>query len=293
MSKYIELPCCSCGGEEWIKNKYNLLEVCKKCGLVRAKKIPTAEELTRYYQQDYYFGQEYSDYIKDRPALEVNFKKRIDLLNKLSKDSIKLKVLEIGSAYGFFLNLMKQHSSEMIGFEVSSDGAAYSREQFDLNVTNEEFLDFKIKKNYYDVVAMWDVVEHINNPAAYIKKASASLKVGGLLALTTGDIGAALPKARGDKWRMIHPPTHLYYFNKQSMHKLLESNGLSIVHFSHPAHWRNLGSVLEQLRLNNVKSKNKSSIINLFIKLAKKSKMYKLNFGLNTGDIMLVVAEKK
>ena len=72
----------------------------------RAKDMPSEDDLRKFYDEGYYFGEEYVDYTKDRKALEVNFKKRVDLIRKLSRKK-RLNVCEIGSAYGYFLNLIK------------------------------------------------------------------------------------------------------------------------------------------------------------------------------------------
>ena len=59
-------------------------------------------------------------------------------------------------------------------------------------------------------MCLWDTIEHLAEPEAYLEKIAKSLPVGGWLFLTTGDIGSPMARARGSRWRMIHPPTHLY-----------------------------------------------------------------------------------
>ena len=60
---------------------------------------------------------------------------------------------------------------------------------------------------------MWDTIEHLKRPDLFVQKAAADLRPGGLIALTTGDIGSLNARLRGARWRMIHPPTHLHYFS--------------------------------------------------------------------------------
>jgi 2-polyprenyl-3-methyl-5-hydroxy-6-metoxy-1,4-benzoquinol methylase len=146
---------------------YGNLICCQKCGLIMAKNIPTEAEVNKLYQREYFFGKEYFDYKADRPAIEKNFKKRIKSINdKINKKSY---VIEIGSAYGYFLNLIKNKVKKHMGFEVGIDGVEYSRKQFGVNVTNNNFIKCQIGKNKVDLIVMWDVIEHLVEPDKYIK----------------------------------------------------------------------------------------------------------------------------
>src|SRR5690606_30901936 len=140
------MDCCCCGNALWDTNKYKLLDVCKVCGMGQAKNMPTESELRDFYDKDYYFGEEYIDYTKDRRALEINFEKRVELIRKLSRKS-KLNVCEIGSAYGYFLNLIKPYSNKVVGFEMSDEGVEYANKNFKVNTTTDDFMKSKVARN--------------------------------------------------------------------------------------------------------------------------------------------------
>ena len=59
----------------------------------------------------------------------------------------------------------------------------------------------------------------------YLSKAYSETKAGGYIVITTGDISSLLAKIQRNNWRMIHPPTHLHYFSKRTLTKLLERIG--------------------------------------------------------------------
>lgn len=269
---------------------YDNLVICDTCELAISKKIPSDEEINSIYQQDYYFGKEYFDYKADRPALEYNFKKRIKSLSRsLHKDAY---IVELGSAYGYFLNLIKDKVKRHIGFEVSTDGVKYSRAEFGIKVTNENFLNYKFKKNEVDMVLMWDVIEHLTTPEKYIEKSAYILKKDGILALTTGDISSPIAKLRKNKWRMIHPPTHLYYFNRKNIIKLLKKYGLTVQSIHYHSTSRNLGSVANQIICNRIALGKSIRVFQTGYRLAERTRLSKINLPVNTWDIMEVIAKK-
>lgn len=281
--------CIACGMKDFSVFGEQLI-TCENCGLVGMDTIPSVKFLNKLYQQDYFFGKEYSDYKADRLALEANFNKRKKFLKKyLTKDS---RVAEIGCAYGYFLNLIKDSVSFSIGYDVSEDGVSYAKNDLNVNAVCGDFLSTKAIPEF-DLVVMWDVVEHVPNPDRFIEHASKSLKTGGALAFTTGDVDALNARLRGMKWRMVHPPTHIFYFNKKSVEYILDKNGLEMISFKHRATYRNVGSVINQLIVNREGLNKSSAIFQYALLFATKTGLARLNFPLNLFDIMEVVAVKK
>ncbi len=261
-------------------------------GLIVAEEIPSEADLKHLYEKEYFFGMEYSDYIADRPALEKNFLGRIKRLKKLGLLHSRNHVVEVGCAYGYFLNLLKNEVKSMKGYDVSQDGIKFAKEELGVDASNDDFLKVNFATKI-DLVCMWDVIEHVSRPDVFVQKAADILKKGGALALTTGDIGTPVPKIRGGKWRMIHPPTHIYYFNKKSMYALLEKHGFEVVSYKYSATYRNVGSVLNQLIVNQKASGKKAGILRGFLGACERLKLTNLNVPLNTFDIMDVIAVKR
>lgn len=287
----IKRSCIACDSVKFTNYGKQLVE-CQNCGLVVAKEIPSFAELQKLYEEEYFFGMEYSDYKADRPALEKNFKIRIKHLKKYLHP--KSKVLEVGCAYGYFLNLIKEDVDWHKGYDVSKEGIDYAVKELKVNAEAGDFLDDKsIKTNSLDLVCMWDVMEHFGEPQKHVEKAAKLLKKGGALCFTTGDVGAFVPRQRGEKWRMVHPPTHIYYFNVEGATKLLEKYGLKVDTVRYKATHRNAGSVMQQLIVNK-KAKNKSAkILEAGHKVAKKTGLENINFPLNLYDVMEVTAIKQ
>jgi predicted TPR repeat methyltransferase len=139
---------------------------------------------------------------------------------------------------------------------------------------------------------MWDVMEHFGEPDKHVAKAAKLLKKGGALSFTTGDVGAFVARKRGEKWRMVHPPTHIYYFNTEGAEKLLEKHGLKVTSIRHKSTYRNAGSVFQQLIVNRKALNKSAAVLELGHKVARATRLDKVNFPLNLYDVMEVTAVK-
>ena len=219
-----------------------------RCGIVRCPRcrlvyFPDPVETAPLYGDGYFRGGEYLDYAGDEAVLKRNFRQRVRELRRFSAGG---SLLEIGAAYGFFLDVARE-VWRVRGLEISPEGAAHIRETIGAEVTRGDFLDLPEEPDRYDVVCMWDTVEHLVHPVRTIEKAARWLKPGGVLAMTTGDVGSALARFRKDRWRQIHPPTHLFYFSKETLSNAVRRAGLEVCHTRHVGHSRSYRAMMHSI----------------------------------------------
>ena len=152
-------------------------------------------------------GEEYRDYVAERALFEKHFRLRLKTLLRFVPDSGAKRLLEIGSAYGFFLAVAREHFKSVEGIDISADAVAYAVTELGLTANAGDFLDYPLAQPV-DVVCMWDTIEHLQHPHLYIERASANMNRGGMIAITTGDIASLMARMRGARWdRSIRPPT--------------------------------------------------------------------------------------
>jgi 2-polyprenyl-3-methyl-5-hydroxy-6-metoxy-1,4-benzoquinol methylase len=252
---------------------------CPNCDLIFYSENQGSTE--NLYSESYFKGGEYHDYIEDKKVIQANFQKRIDDLKKLKTNG---RLLEIGCAYGFFLDLARKHW-EVKGIDVSPEGVKHAKENLGLDAEQGDFLSMPDDSHGFDIICMWDTVEHLSQPVRFIEKASRWLKPGGILVMTTGDIESRVAKFRKDKWRQIHPPTHLYYFSRNTLKKAVQNASLVPKSVSYVGYTRRYKTMAHNVFC--LKS-NKPAIYNLFTLGGK------LDFPvyLNLKDIMMMVAQK-
>jgi len=220
-----KIACLVCGRREF-EPCLDILLKCPNCGFVTAADA-TPTDVRHLYEGDYFTGGEYRDYHADEAFFKRNFRRRLKQLRRRCAGG---RLLEIGSAYGFFLDLARAYF-EVIGFEVNAEAARHGRQAFGVDVRTEDFLGVGISEigGPVDVTVMWDVLEHLQRPDLYLTHVWELSKPGALLCITTGDIGSFIARLRGRKWRMIHPPSHLHYFTRSTLSRLLVNHGFRVI----------------------------------------------------------------
>ena len=280
--------CLICSGTQFTSLYEDTLMRCITCGFVTANINADEELLKSIYTENYFNGEEYLDYLNDKTAFDYNFKNKLRKITRLfPKESIQ-NVLEIGCAYGLFGNTLRSYipSAQYKGIDVVPEPIAYGKTELKLDLILGDYLNSGPPTRLYTDVFMWDVIEHLKDPHEFLIKANKELELNGRIYITTGDIGALIPRIRKKKWRMIHPPSHLHYFSKKTIQDLLQRNGFEIVHISYPPLYRSLKQIYYSLFLLK-RDKKRSIIESIYKRLPEK-----INIPFNTFDIMFVIAKK-
>jgi len=274
--------CVVCGGLEF-RPFWPKLKQCVACGHVVADLDVCSIDFEQVYDEGYFTGEEYGDYLRDRPVFVRQFEDRLREVFQFARSG---HLIEIGSAYGFFLDAARAHFV-VRGFDICAGPVRYAREQLGLNVACEDFSPSSVEADSADVVAMWDTIEHLPRPDLTLEAAVHALRPGGHLFLTTGDVGSLLARRRKEKWRLVHPPTHLHYFSQDTIQRLFRRLGLEPVLVKYVGTRRSVGQVaFSLLQLNRQKPSR-------LYQLVMKSGLGRVSFVLNTRDIMLVVGRKR
>lgn len=164
-------------------------------------------------------------------------KKYIDLPSK--------KVLDIGCGGGLFLSKMKAEGAKGIGIELSDTRAFYAKTKHDLEISKHPIEDnyWEIFKNAFDVITLWDVIEHVNFPLSTLKSAVSLLKEGGILLIDTpcrdafyhrfGEFTYKISKGKHptflNSMYSSKPFGHKQIFSLHEMKEAFESVGLQVI----------------------------------------------------------------
>lgn len=169
-----------------------------------------------FYTRGYFEGDTklsaYNDYKKNKKIIRRNFKPIIDQIRALQPNNGRH--LDVGCAYGFFLELTKEAGFEVHGVEPSIHAVNFARRKFGGRIIHTTFEKAKLPKDYFSFVSMFDVLEHIQNPVGALKKAANLLTPGGILAISTGDQTSLFARLCGSNWHFYNPPQHLFIFPK-------------------------------------------------------------------------------
>ncbi len=236
-----QLFCPACVGTTahrllYSKNGCDILQ-CTACGLGRADASVAGFDPSRYYTGDYFSGGHadgYADYLGAEPVLRRHFAHMIDFLLQYRKAG---RLLDVGCAYGFFLQEAKRHF-EVAGIELAEDAAAHARGQ-GLHVLSGVADETSLAQlGPMDVIVLLDVVEHLPSPAETLALCARSLNPGGIMLITTGDFASFFARLAGEHWRLMTPPQHLWFFTPESMRRMAPSLGLCLESIDHP--WKSV-----------------------------------------------------
>lgn len=276
-------PACLVCSHQGFEPFLEILLKCPICGFVTAR-LEDPIDARQIYEGAYFTGQEYLDYLGDEALLKRNFRRRLKQILKRCPGG---RLLEIGSAYGFFLDLARAHF-QTVGFEVNREAVRHAREVLGLDVRTDDFLlaDEGVIGGKVDVTVMWDVIEHLDRPDRFLARIAELSRPGAILCLTTGDIGSVLARWRGRKWRMIHPPSHLHYFDRSTITRLLANHGFEVIDIRVIGVARSLRQILYSLLVLGLR-------LPVTYRVLEKVTPAAWGVTLNTFDIMQVTASRR
>jgi len=227
-------PACSQSTEQralFVKNGCDILQ-CSVCGLGRAE--AASFDPGQYYTGDYFSGRRpdgYADYLHTEPVLRREFARTVRFIRKRRPGG---RLLEIGCAYGFFLQEAAPFY-DVQGLEISDDAAAFARQRGLPVLTGVADDAAFAQLGRFDVIVLLDVIEHLVDPAHTLALCHQHLESGGVIVITTGDFASLHARLAGRNWRLMTPPQHLWYFTPTSMARLSGSVGLSAEVCDHPS----------------------------------------------------------
>jgi 2-polyprenyl-3-methyl-5-hydroxy-6-metoxy-1,4-benzoquinol methylase len=261
---------------------YSGLKKCLHCGHCVADLGADSFDDQSIYNEDYFHGGDYGDYVNDRAVFSRHFEDRLREVMTFCPGGV---LMDVGCAYGFFLDVARK-AFQAVGFDICEVPVRYARETLGLDARHADFTAGSAESASADAITLWDTIEHLPRPDLTIEQVARVLKPGGHVFVTTGDMGSVMARARGPKWRMIHPPTHIHYFSKKTLARLLEAHGLEVVFRKYVGVRRSLQQVAFGL-LNLGRTKPSK----LYRRIANWRIMH-ASFVLNTYDIVLMVARK-
>ena len=106
--------------------------------------------------------------------------------------------------------------------------AAWGKKHYSIDINPGTLFDQKFKTGTFDVVTLWDVIEHTTEPDKVLKECNKILKKKRLLVINYPDFGSWMAKGTGRKWVFLLS-VHLYYFTPDTIKKMLEKCGFTIV----------------------------------------------------------------
>ena len=193
---------------------------CNQCGMMYVNPRISLEANNKYYE----FSLIGDQFFLDKHFFETYsvHQKQIDrYIRMIKKTKSRGRLLDIGCGNGYFLTRARESGFQVEGQEISPLFIDFCRHTLNLTVYSGELDSLDLQASSYDVITMFDVIEHVYAPGKLLKECNRLLKPDGILVVTTHDIGNFLAKLYGVKWHMIYPVGHVWYFNHTTLSSLL------------------------------------------------------------------------
>ena len=253
---------------------------CNKCEL---KFSELAAALPNKRVEDKYNNVVDNIYIDEIPQRQKYFS---GLYKKISHNFNKdQSVLEVGSYYGVFGNIIKPNVRNYSGLELSKHGSDYSKKNYNLEIFNETIEEHSKRQFKYDIIVMADVIEHFSNPFKMLEIIEKILKPDGILIFTTFNMDSLYAKITGKNYHWILP-MHLFYFSNKTLKNICLENNLKIYKIKNDSRVVSFYYLLNKLALIFPKLKF------LFQYINKIKKFQKINVNVNLFDINIYFAKK-
>lgn len=284
--------CIICGRTDWItlselsliiRSQFESTRIlrCKHCGQGVLWPLPSRDEINEVYRSAEYVdsydaaGESFAisgDRVTDQLA------SRFDIMETFLPK--RGTVLDVGASRGYFLKEAKARGWSIAGIESGYDAVLFAKERFGIDVEHGSIESIDLGKQRFDCIHMSHVLEHLYDPVDSVKKLLASLRPGGLLIIEVPyEFGDLFDRLREFFLRRRRPPntvpsTHLHFFTRDTLCKLLSDQGAEILRALTPR-------------------RNQSYESRLPLGTLVKSLVYDLEFRWNLGPLIEVYARKK
>jgi SAM-dependent methyltransferase len=186
---------------------------CKSCELVFVSPRVHAPTIVASYAEG-----EDPTFVSQAEARERTFAKSVERIEELTGGPGS--VFDIGTAGGSFLAAARARGWKVDGCEPNRWLAAWGKKHYGIDIRPGPLTEHNLGEAQYDVVTLWDVVEHLPQPSAIIEQAKRLVKPGGYLIMTFPDVGSPSARLLGRFWPFLSS-VHLFYFTKATMERML------------------------------------------------------------------------
>ena len=204
---------------------------CTQCQLIRQNPRPKWNSLKHYYSDDY---TSYAPLIEDVPSKLRQLDRRwgmYKLLKAVEKKQLGGKLLDIGCGTGIFIaEARKRGHWDIFGIEPSANAVEYAQSRLGETIFQGNFPNVSLDEKGFDVITMWHVVEHLEEPIKSFHTVNHYLRSGGWFIFAIPNLKSLDLKQFKNYWVGWDLPRHLYFFSEETIAEALDQAGFTIKH---------------------------------------------------------------
>jgi len=188
---------------------------------------PTVEDMEDYLSEQYATGS-YKAYSALRPLKIETGNRR---LKRIMKYGVNVgSCADVGCATGAFMESAQNFGFEVKGFELSESAINLAPEGIREKIIKADINSYlESSSEKYDLVTAYDILEHVQDPKAFLRGLMGLLNPGGVIAIATPDTEHFLRKLLGRSWPMLQPMQHTFLFGRAGLSRLMQDVGFADV----------------------------------------------------------------
>jgi 2-polyprenyl-3-methyl-5-hydroxy-6-metoxy-1,4-benzoquinol methylase len=255
--------------------RFGRIVECVSCGIVYMNPRPHHLAV-----QDAYGDVEDERYVEEEEGRVATFSESLGHVRRYASSG---RLLDVGCHIGTFIALAEQAGFEVAGVEPSRWAARRAEQRVRGPVHVGVVEDTPLPEGAYDVVTMWDVIEHLPDPSSTLRAVHSALRPGGIFAITTMDVEALFPRVVGRRWPW-YMQMHLVYFSRRTLGELLRRSGFEVVEVTRHRRIVRVSYAVSRIGTYSRIAERVARLIT--------QPFAERNVGIDLGDIVTVVARK-
>ncbi len=196
---------------------------CSSCGFMYSERLMDDDSLSEYYRKG--FGSD-----RHRQGQYINARINAWAIGHLAPVGDIHSFLDVGAGYGFLLQQMTTRQKiPSVGVELSEQEARYGQEQLGVDIRNGILAKSGLLKDSFDLVACFEVIEHIPDPPAFLNELLSYVKPGGYLLVMTDNFESRVARELGPGFPKWIPHSHISHFGPKTLEQLFADKGLEVI----------------------------------------------------------------
>lgn len=271
------------------KNNYRIYR-CSSCGLARTDLNKRYDEFVKeHYDRGFFTGDPtrsaYVDYGRDKKVIVRNLAKFLKHLQKIKPSG---RVLDVGCAYGYFIEMALAAGFDAHGFDASEFAARQAQKRVGHSrIQTGTIQSVKYPEATFDVITLFDVFEHLGDPLADLITLRKLLTDDGIIVIATGNTKSLAAQVFGRRWTFYIPPQHLFFFDRDTLTRILDQAGFTPVSWFGIGKWLSLRYILHLARTTG-----ESKLARVLYPAVEPLKIGSIPLYIPMGDNMVVMAKK-
>ncbi len=206
---------------------------CPECGLLYSSQLYSTDASRSFYDSEEFWEGPLvrgwsADFDEQSPEVQL-FRRA---LAWLKAEGVTGRMLDVGCSSGLFLELARREGWNPHGVEISQRAVELARGSFGLEVFCGTLEEAGFQDGSFDAVALWDVIEHFDDPKASLREIARITRPGGALVLCTPNCSSLFHKAAHLAYRvtlgrvkgilpLLYSEKHNTYFTPASLDRML------------------------------------------------------------------------